>query len=541
MKYETEVLGKLPLTFSDKDLPALEAYNLFMDQYHSLINEELRRDLEDDPQFGPIIKSQSVKEQNEQDNYSRKLEREAILKNKWQAHSDHLLGQGKGYARLGLKFGDWFRAIKAYRDFSIPLVVRDYESDLAKMTLVIDGMNKMVDHGMNIIAESYFEEKNNLIEQEKKRILAAKSDLRKSESRFQALFENSPDHILMVDRNYRILFINHVVSDFKKEEVVGANILDFQSKEGKAIIKKSINYVFRTGKTTIYEIESPLPAGTRYYTSSVAPVFENSKVVSVAVISRDNTERVRAEQRVAKLNLELEQRVEERTARLLATNKDLESFTYTVSHDLRTPIRAIDGFAKILQRRLAGRIDEKEAHYLECVLEGSKKMGILIDDLLAFSRMGRIEKRESRFSLELLFQQVYKDVTNNLDKERIDFSMDPLPEIKGDREMLKLAVANMLGNAVKYSSTRVKSVIMVECKKKTDHFEIIISDNGVGFEMEYHHKVFDIFQRLHTDEEFEGSGVGLAIVKKVINRHGGEVWVSSELEKGTKIYFTIPF
>ncbi len=540
MKYDSDVLEISSNGFTNDETPSLEAYNEFMEKYHFLINKELRKSLENDPCFGPILKSQSVEEQNQQAKFSRKLEREAILENKWQTHSDHLLKQGIGYARMGLKFSDWFKVVKLYRDFALPKVVKDHQTDLTTMTLVLDGMNKMVDRGMSIIAESYFVEKNNLIEQEKRRTVETKDELKKSESRFRALFENSPDHILMVDRNYKVLYINHVAPEFKKEEVIGANILSFQTDEGKKVIKKSINHVFKTGETTIYDIESPLPSGTRYYTSSVAPVFENTKVVSVAVISRDNTDRVVAEQKVKKLNLELEKRVEERTASLVATNKDMESFTYSVSHDLRTPIRAIDGFAKILQKRLEGRMDEKETHYLNCVLEGSNKMGVLIDDLLSFSRIGRTEKRTSKFSLELLFQQAYRDLSMGLDKNRIDLRVGPLPEVTGDREMLKLAISNILSNAIKYSSTREKSIIHVRCKEKSKFFEIEVSDNGVGFEMEYHHKVFEIFQRLHTDDEFEGSGVGLAIVKKVISRHGGDVWISSKLDKGTNIYFSIP-
>tara|TARA_Y100001980_G_C14556878_1_gene352181 strand:- start:31869 stop:33488 length:1620 start_codon:yes stop_codon:yes gene_type:complete len=532
--------NKMPYRFNPDEFPSLEAYNGFMDKNHVIINNKLRNYLVDDPTFGPLIKAQTPEEQKAQQAHSRKLEREAILENKWQAHADHLLNQGITYARLGLKFADWFRVVKQYRDLALPYMMDEYKHDLDALSKVLDGMNKMVDLGLSIIAESYILEKNTIIKEEQKEKEFVQKALEKSESRFQALFENSPDHIFMVNREGIIEFINHVAPELKKEEVVGANLLDFQSKESRAKVENALNYTFETGKATTYDTEAVLNGVSRYYASSVAPIFVGSEVVSVAVISRDNTERVTAEMEVRKLNRELEQRVEERTATLMTINQELESFTYTVSHDLRAPIRAIDGFTKILVKKLEGRIDEKEKHYLDCVLDGSKKMGMLIDDLLSFSRMGRIEKRVTTFSMQDLFQQVFEDLTVSHDKNTIDFTMEPLPEIRGDREMFRLAIGNLLGNAIKYSSTRDISTIKVGSNDENGQTVFSVSDNGVGFEMEYQNKIFEIFQRLHDEDEFEGSGVGLAIVKKVITRHGGKLWVSSELDKGTTFYFSIP-
>ncbi len=533
-------IHKMPYTFNAEEFPALEAYNAFMEKHHILINDKLRSNLIDDPKFGPIIQAQTQEEQKAQQAHSRKLEREAILQNNWKTHADHLFNQGVTYARVGLNFSDWFRVVKQYRDLALPIVTVECKEDLNLLSQVLDGMNKMVDLGMSIIAESYINEKNTLIQEEQKAKEETKKELQKTESRFRALFENSPDHIFMVNRDADIEFINHVAPGLKMEDVVGTNLLDFQTKEGRQKVEQALQYTFNTGKSTTYDSEIPLPGGNRYYASSVAPIFHKTKVVSAAVISRDNTERVTAELEVRKLNRELEQRVEERTANLLAINQELESFTYTVSHDLRAPIRAIDGFTKILVKSLDGRIDAKETHYLDCILGGSKKMGHLIDDLLSFSRMGRIEKRVSTFSMHQLFEQVFKDLSTNPLPNKVDFSMEQLPEIKGDREMLRLAVSNLLGNAIKYSSTQETATIHVKCKEENNHQVFSITDNGVGFEMEYQNKVFEIFQRLHDEDEFEGSGVGLAIVKKVITRHGGKLWVDSELDKGTTFYFSIP-
>ncbi len=540
MNDDTVILQTTSTVFTTEDIPALRSYNLFMEKNYSQISKEIRVALEKEPEFDFIQNSLSIEENDQQVIFNRKLESDAILKNKWRAYVDFLEEQGIGFARAGVQFSDWYKLTSLYRDLTTSMLVSAYDSDSRTVTLVMDGLHKILDLGIRVITESYFAEKHSLIDKLKEQKEDSKLGRDENEICFQELIENCPDHILMVDRKYRLQYINRVLSEYKVEEVIGANVLDFQSPDGKKILRNAIDHVFKTGQTTIYEIETPLPTGTRHYTSSAAPVFKNSKVVSVAVISRDTTERVQAEQKVARLNHELEKRDIKRSETMYSMIKDLESFTYSVSHDLRTPVRAIDGFAKILRQRLEGRMDEKEAHYLSCVLEGSKKMGILIDDLLAFSRMGRIETRFTNFSLELLFQQVFRDLTVNSDSTRINFFMESLPEIQGDRELLKLAICHMLGNALKYSSKRKKSIVRVKCKEKADVFEIEIRDNGVGFEMEYLHKVFEIFQRLHTDDEFEGSGVGLAIVKKVIDRHGGEVRISSKLGKGTKIYFSLP-
>lgn len=247
-------------------------------------------------------------------------------------------------------------------------------------------------------------------------------------------------------------------------------------------------------------------------------------------------ERKQIEGKVSELNTQLEKKLNQ----LHATNQELESFSYTVSHDLRTPLRAIDGFSKVLAKKLAGKLDSAQTHYLEVIIENVGKMGMLIDDLLAFSRMGRLEKKESKFDMEQLFRDVFYDLTQSEEKNSIDFIVNPLPELKADREMMKHVISNLLGNAVKFSSEREEVKIEVGAEKNKKGTTYYIKDNGVGFEMEYADKLFGIFQRLHSDDEFEGTGVGLAIVQRIIHRHNGTVWAEAALGKGATFYFSIP-
>lgn len=229
-----------------------------------------------------------------------------------------------------------------------------------------------------------------------------------------------------------------------------------------------------------------------------------------------------------------------RTEELQQINEELESFSYTVSHDLRAPLRAIDGFSKVLAKKTAGKLDADQTRYLDVIIENVGKMSTLIDDLLDFSRMGRLKKRESLVDMDQLVNEVFEDLTQSYDKNRFRLTLHPLPKLRGDREMMKHVMANLLGNAIKFSSERDQIVIEVGAEKGAETSIYYIRDNGAGFDMEYADKLFGMFQRLHSDDEFEGTGVGLAIVQRIIKRHKGKVWAQSEQGKGATFFFSVP-
>jgi signal transduction histidine kinase len=240
------------------------------------------------------------------------------------------------------------------------------------------------------------------------------------------------------------------------------------------------------------------------------------------------------------LNAELERRVTERTAQLEEINKELEAFSYSVSHDLRMPLRHINGYIDLLVKESGGALSQEAQRYLEVVTGASRKMGQLIDDLLSFSRMGRAEMNERSVDLDALVQHVILSLEADTRGRNIAWTISPLPAVKGDSSMLQQAFANLLGNAVKYTRQRDPAQIEIGCSGEQEGQVILfVRDNGVGFEMKYADKLFGVFQRLHRADQFEGTGIGLANVRRIIARHGGRIWAEAAQDRGATFYFTL--
>jgi signal transduction histidine kinase len=237
---------------------------------------------------------------------------------------------------------------------------------------------------------------------------------------------------------------------------------------------------------------------------------------------------------------ELEQRVAERTADLAAANEELESFSYSVSHDLRAPLRHIGGFAALLDKSASERLQETDRRYLKTIIDSASRMGLLIDDLLAFSRTGRSPIVKSTVKLQALVEDVQREVSAAAGGS-IAWTVHPLPEVEADPSMLRQVLLNLLSNAVKYTSGRPDAEVEIGATQSEDgELTVYVRDNGVGFDMQYVHKLFGVFQRLHRAEEFEGTGIGLANVRRIVHRHGGRVWAEGELNRGATFYFSLP-
>ncbi len=263
---------------------------------------------------------------------------------------------------------------------------------------------------------------------------------------------------------------------------------------------------------------------------------EQSRRVLLSVVEDQKA----AQEEIGKLNTELEQRVADRTALLEAANRELEAFSYSVSHDLRSPLQHITGFAELLNKRAGGILDEKSKHYLKVITDSTIRMGTLIEELLAFSRMGRTEMLKKKTYLGSLVNEILKDFQADTMERNIDWKVGPLPEVYGDRAMLKQVFVNLISNACKFTQKRGDAVIEIgsACNEKGEVF-VYVKDNGAGFDMKYVDKLFGIFQRLHRTEEFEGTGIGLANVRRIIHRHGGKVWAEGKEGEGATFFFTL--
>jgi light-regulated signal transduction histidine kinase (bacteriophytochrome) len=236
----------------------------------------------------------------------------------------------------------------------------------------------------------------------------------------------------------------------------------------------------------------------------------------------------------------LEQKVAERTARLQALNEELDSFSYSVSHDLRAPLRHVGGFVELLQKQEGEKLSPKGLEYLKIILTSTKTMSGLINDLLEFSHMGRAELRKSELDMKALVSEVWLGLSPERQDRSIVWSVADLPPVEGDGAMLKQVWVNLLSNAVKYTKRREQAIIQVGFTARDQENEFFIKDNGAGFDMKYADKLFGVFQRLHHKEDFEGTGIGLANVRRIITRHGGRTWADSKIDGGATFYFTLP-
>jgi PAS domain S-box-containing protein len=372
----------------------------------------------------------------------------------------------------------------------------------------------------------------------------AEEALLSSEERYRSLVELSPD-ALFVEMKDRIVFINsagvRLLGATTPEQLVGRLVEEVVHPEYRLATHERLLQVREDGKPVPFLEQKLLRLdGTPVDVEVAACPLVFASKPAAQVIAHDIRQRKQADQEIRTLNTDLEQRVHERTVELEAANKELEAFSYSVSHDLRAPLRHIEGFVEILTTSTASSLDRESRRHLETIAESAKQMGRLIDDLLAFSRTARAELTKGRIDLTTLVQSAIRDLGQEAQNRDVQWVIGDLPEVEADIALLRQVILNLLGNALKYTRTRKQARIEVSSATNEQEHIICVRDNGVGFDMRYAHKLFGVFQRLHRASDFEGTGVGLANVRRIIHRHGGRVWAEAELNKGATFYFSLP-
>jgi PAS domain S-box-containing protein len=375
----------------------------------------------------------------------------------------------------------------------------------------------------------------------------AEAELHRSEERFRLLVDGVKDYaIYMLDVEGRVATWNEGaerLEGYTASEIIGKPLAtifppeDVQSKAPESALKKAesegrvLNEGWRIRKD-----------GSRFWSQGIITALrdESGQLRGYAKVAHDMTQEKQVEDQIQRLNAQLESRVIERTAQLEAANQELEAFSYSVSHDLRAPLRHILGYVDILEATAGLKLDETSRQHLRTIAKASTQMGHLIDGLLDFSRMGRTEMRSERVSLAALVEEARRDLRGEAKDRDIHWQVGDLPEVQGDPLMLRQAVLNLVSNAIKYTGKRAKAKIEIGARQSETETIFFVRDNGVGFDMAYADKLFGVFQRFHRGNEFEGTGIGLANVRRIIHRHGGRTWAEGKTNKGAKFYFSIP-
>jgi len=426
-------------------------------------------------------------------------------------------------------------------------------------------------------AISQFENREKILEE---KVNARTYELKEARNLLESSIENAAIGITAVSLEGRLIKVNNAFCDYigyDREELLKMHINDFTKEEDK---EKAAEYIKKVieGKTKGKSIEKAYihKSGDIIYGSVSTSLVEdiNNQPDSLFAQIKDITKQKQYENKIEEHKNELENKISIRTADLdnkalkleksqkaltflledvndikkqleisnskyLEVNKELEAFSYSVSHDLKAPLRAVIGFSQILNEDFAPQLDPESKRYIGLIKDNAENMGALINDLLSFSRMGRTELHKSQIDIHAIAQRVKSELEPDIQDRKLTFKIKPIPLINADEKLMYHVILNLISNAVKFTGKAKNAIVEIGCTSQNNKNVFYVKDNGVGFDMKYVRKIFDVFQRLHSVEEFPGTGIGLSIVQRIIHKHEGKIWVESEKNKGTTFFFTI--
>ncbi|MDP1677834.1 MAG: PAS domain S-box protein [Bacteroidota bacterium] len=369
--------------------------------------------------------------------------------------------------------------------------------------------------------------------------------LLESEEKYRRFVENAADIIYRTDGEGRFIYVNPVgkrIFGYSESEFIGKHYLELFHPDFRNKARQFYATQFFGGQYSSYlEFPAVTKEGKQFWLGqNVQPLMENGQIMGFQAVARDITDRVIAEEEVQKLNAELELRVAERTIQLENANKELEAFSHSVSHDLRAPLLAINGFTQFLSMHLGEKLDDEGKRLLSVIKTNTQTMQHLVSSLLMLSKTNKKELETVTIDMTALAQATYKEIASPEAQQKIILTISPLPQANGDQMLLRQVWSNLLSNAIKFTLAKDECAIVVGGRIEENKNIYFIKDSGAGFDMKDAGKLFGVFSRLHTDDEFEGTGIGLSIVRRVIHRHRGEVWAEGEVGKGATFYFSLP-
>ena len=377
------------------------------------------------------------------------------------------------------------------------------------------------------------------------KVLERTEEINRSEKKYRYLFQNNPIPMWVIDlETFKFLDVNEMAIlqyGYNREEFLSMSAVDIRPDVEKKHFIRSDHSVGTNEKNYNKGVWNHRKKnGTIIQVDIIAHeiIFEgkNARII----LANDITERKLAEEKIKKINTELEERVVSRTKELRKSNEELEAFSYSVSHDLRAPLRGIIGFSAILEEEYGNKLDDEARRVINVIKKNTAKMGQLIDDLLGFSRMGRHNMLKTNVNTDAMVNEIVQELNGTDSRRPIEWVLHPMPGAWGDANSIRQVWINLISNAIKYSQYTKQPRIEIGSYQKDGDDCYYVKDNGVGFDEQYSNKLFKVFQRLHSTEAFEGTGVGLAIVEKIISKHGGKVWAEAAVDKGAGFYFCLP-